>query len=103
VKVTLVEPTGYSTDWSGPSSVQAEHLPAYEGARAAAADAAASRRAHRGDPEATGPAILELVDADDPPLRIFFGIGPLDIMRSEYAQRIATWAAWDDLSRRAHG
>jgi NAD(P)-dependent dehydrogenase (short-subunit alcohol dehydrogenase family) len=103
VKVTLVEPTGYSTDWAGPSSVQAEHLPAYDDARAAAAEAAASRRANRGDPEATGPAILELVDAEDPPLRTFFGTGTLDMIRDEYARRIATWEAWDGLARRAHG
>jgi hypothetical protein len=28
-----------------------------------------------GDPDATGPAILKVVDAKDPPLRIFFGSG----------------------------
>jgi NAD(P)-dependent dehydrogenase (short-subunit alcohol dehydrogenase family) len=101
IKVTLVEPTGYSTDWAGPSSVQSEHIAAYDGIR--------ERRARqrggmsRGVPEATGPAILELVDAPEPPLRVFFGVGPLDIIRDEYARRIATWEEWDDLSRRAHG
>lgn len=29
IKVTLVEPTGFSTDWSGPSAAHAEPLPAY--------------------------------------------------------------------------
>ncbi len=53
--------------------------------------------------EPTGPAILDLVDAADPPLRVFFGIGPLDIIRTEYAARIATWERWDALSREAHG
>jgi len=103
VKVTLVEPTGYTTDWAGPSSVQAEHLAAYDGVRAERERMRAAAPAGRGDPEATGPAILDLVDADDPPLRVFFGIGPLDIMRTEYAQRIETWERWDELSRRAHG
>jgi hypothetical protein len=56
----------------------------------------------RGDPEATGPAILELVDADEPPLRIFFGKGPLDLIREEYAQRIDTWEKWNALSEAAH-
>jgi NAD(P)-dependent dehydrogenase (short-subunit alcohol dehydrogenase family) len=103
INVTLVEPTGYSTDWAGPSSVQAEHLPAYEQMREAAEAQRAQRNARRGDPEATGPAILELVDADEPPLRIFFGRGPLDIIRNDYANRIATWEQWNDLSVRAHG
>jgi NAD(P)-dependent dehydrogenase (short-subunit alcohol dehydrogenase family) len=101
VKVTLVEPTGYSTDWAGPSSVQAEHLAAYDGVRERRAQQRGGMS--RGVPEATGPAILELVDAPEPPLRVFFGTGPLDIIRDEYARRIATWEAWDDLSHRAHG
>ena len=103
VKVTIVEPTGYTTDWAGPSSVQAEHLDAYDGIRAARERQRSAAPAGRGDPEATGPAILEIVDAEEPPLRIFFGIGPLDIIRTEYAQRIDTWEQWDDLSRAAHG
>ena len=56
-----------------------------------------------GDPMATGPAMLELVDADEPPLRVFFGRSPLSWIREEYARRIGEWEAWDDLSKRAHG
>jgi NAD(P)-dependent dehydrogenase (short-subunit alcohol dehydrogenase family) len=103
IKVTIVEPTGYSTDWAGPSSVQAEHIGAYDAIREARQKQRAAAPAGPGDPDATGPAILEIVDADEPPLRIFFGIGPLDIIRAEYAQRIETWERWDDLSRAAHG
>jgi NAD(P)-dependent dehydrogenase (short-subunit alcohol dehydrogenase family) len=103
IKVTIVEPTGYTTDWAGPSSVQAEHIAAYDGVRAQREQTRAATPAGRGNPEATGPAILELVDAAEPPLRVFFGIGPLDIIRTEYAQRIATWEQWDALAREAHG
>src|SRR6266852_2317726 len=38
IKVTLVEPTGYQTDWNGPSSVQAAKLPFYDGIRARLAE-----------------------------------------------------------------
>ena len=101
IKVTLVEPTGYSTDWAGPSAVQAERLPVYAGVWERRAAWAAAMR--RGDPEATGPAILELVDAEEPPLRIFFGDGPLAMIKAEYAKRLDEWEAWNDLSVRAHG
>lgn len=57
----------------------------------------------RGDPEATGLAILKVVDADEPPLRVFFGNGPLEMIRGEYAQRITTWEQWDEVSQMAHG
>src|SRR3954449_4859704 len=30
IKVTIVEPVGYSTDWAGPSCVRADRNPAYE-------------------------------------------------------------------------
>ena len=56
-----------------------------------------------GDPEATGPAILKVVDSQDPPLRIFFGSGGLPMTRTEYARRIATWEKWNDLSLEAQG
>jgi hypothetical protein len=44
-----------------------------------------------------------VVGAEEPPLRIVFGSGPLDIIRDEYAERIATWEQWDELSQQAHG
>jgi hypothetical protein len=60
-------------------------------------------RTRRGDPQATGPAILQIVDAENPPLRVFFGDGPLAIIREDYARRLATWEQWAELSVRAHG
>jgi len=69
IKVTLVEPAGYATDWAGPSAVHAARLPAYDNVRAAMARPAGKR----GDPSATRAAILHVVDAEEPPLRIFFG------------------------------
>ena len=102
VKVTLVEPGGFSTDWAGPSAVSAEKLDVYEPVREANAERF-SDPAAIGDPEATGPAILELVDTADPPLRVFFGATPLGLIRDEYANRVETWEQWDDLSQRAHG
>lgn len=104
VKVTLVEPTGYETDWNGASSVQASRLPFYDGLRARLADYfGVIRRGPRGKPEATGPAILKVVDADKPPLRIFFGSGPFELIKDEYAKRLATWEQWQEVSVAAHG
>jgi NAD(P)-dependent dehydrogenase (short-subunit alcohol dehydrogenase family) len=104
VKVTLVEPSGYQTDWNGASSVQAEHAPQYENLRARLPDYFGPiRKNPRGDPNATDEAILAVVDAPNPPLRIFFGKGPLEIMREEYPKRLATWEEWDAVSQKAHG
>ena len=92
VKVTLVEPTGYATDWSAGSAVHAQPMPAYDAVRAQVAAAWAGRKP--GDPGATATALLALVDAEQPPLRAFLGTGLLDMMRAEYAERLDTWSAW---------
>lgn len=103
IKVTLVEPGSYSTDWGDVSSRHAAPLPAYEASRAAAAQVRAARKASRGDPRATRAAILAVVDAAEPPLRIFFGDGPLALATREYAQRLETWKAWEAVSIAAQG
>ena len=101
IKVTIVEPGGYATDWGGASAIRATAIPAYDAARAAIA--AFRTKNVPGDPEATGPAILKLVDAQDPPLRIFFGSGGLPMTRAEYGRRIETWEKWNALSVEAQG
>jgi NAD(P)-dependent dehydrogenase (short-subunit alcohol dehydrogenase family) len=101
IKVTILEPGGYATEWGGASAKHATPMPTYVGARAAFAEFRSTRVP--GDPEATGPAILKLVDAPDPPLRIFFGSGGLPLTREEYLRRIAIWEQWNDLSVEAQG
>jgi NAD(P)-dependent dehydrogenase (short-subunit alcohol dehydrogenase family) len=101
IRVTLVEPQGYSTDWAGPSSVQAEQLPAYDAVREANSKRRGSSKA--GDPDASGPAILKLVDAEEPPLRCFFGANASNMVRPDYEARIASWEEWDWLAKEAHG
>jgi hypothetical protein len=47
-----------------------------------------------GDPVATRGAILKVVDAQEPPLRIFFGKTPLEMATKDYQSRLATWNQW---------
>ena len=101
IKVTIVEPAGYATDWSGPSAKRSAPLAAYDEVRAARAAARAA--ASPGDPDASGPAILKVVDDADPPLRIFFGTVGLPMTKAEYARRIDTWERWNDVSVEAQG
>jgi NAD(P)-dependent dehydrogenase (short-subunit alcohol dehydrogenase family) len=103
IKVTLVEPGGFATDWGGSSAGRARELEAYDEVRANRFKRLGSVRSRPGDPEATGPAILELVDSPEPPLRVFFGSAPLEMIRPEYASRIELWERWNELSLRAQG
>lgn len=101
IKVTIVEPAGYATDWSGPSAKTAKPIEAYSAAREARAKFRSA--AVPGDPEASGPVILKLVDAAEPPLRVFFGTAGLPMTKAEYARRIETWETWNHLSVEAQG
>jgi len=102
IKVTLIEPTAYSTDWASSSAVHVEPIDAYEPVREQLVQARARLANNRGNPRATAPAILELVDMDEPPLRLFLGEGPHDMIRAEYAKRLDEWAAFEELSLSAH-
>lgn len=99
VKVTLVEPGGYATDWAGNSAVHAESNSAYGELR----EAVASVPVRQGDPAAAGAALLEIVDTEEPPLRVFFGSQPLETVRFCYAERIKVWEMWAGLSAAAEG
>ncbi len=57
----------------------------------------------RGDPNATPEAIFKIVDAENPPLRFFLGSHNLPWVRASYAERIATWEAWESVSNSAQG
>ena len=103
VKVTIIESGGYRTDWSGSSAGRSTELPVYDGVRERRFRRLGPVRSQPGDPQATGAAVLELVDSDDPPLRVFFGSSGLEMARREYVGRLETWERWNELSIRAQG
>ena len=103
IKVTIIEPGAYSTDWGGASARHAVANPAYDAFREKAAEQRKARAGNPGDPVATREAVLQVVDAENPPLRIFFGEGPLAIATKDYESRLATWREWQPVSVAAHG
>lgn len=101
IKVTLIEPGAYATDFlSGSSIATAPPIAAYDGVRASLAGML--RPEDIGDPKATAPAILKVVDAEDPPLRLMLG-ELLPMVRQVYETRLQTWEVWDEVARAAKG
>ncbi|MFZ2012558.1 MAG: SDR family oxidoreductase [Nocardioides sp.] len=103
IHVTLVEPGAFSTDWAGSSSKRSAEHPAYAEVHRATQEARAKRAGNPGDPEATREAILRVVDAEEPPLRVFFGEAPLAIATADYEQRLRTWNEWQPVALIAQG
>ncbi|WP_328551556.1 MULTISPECIES: SDR family oxidoreductase [unclassified Streptomyces] len=103
IKVTLIEPGGFATDWAGSSSSTSEPLPAYADFHKQVQEQRRQRVGTPGDPRASAAAVLEIVDAEEPPLRCFFGAGPLGIAKADYEQRLATWEKWQPVAELAQG
>lgn len=102
IKVTLIEPGAYATDFgSGTSLKAAPPMEVYAELRRRTMGRLAA--SERGDPRATADAVLTLVDADDPPLRLALGSSVLPTVRAAFADRLQTWEAWEAVSNGAQG
>ena len=102
ITVTLIEPGAYATEFGSPASLKmSEGIDAYNDLRQKMIGNLSSQK--RGDPEATAEAVLKVVDAEEPPLRFILGSQNLPEARKAYAERIATWEAWETVSNAAQG
>ena len=100
IKLTIIEPGAYATDF-GKSATRAESMDAYADFRRQFM--AGLSGLERGKPEATADAVLQVVDAEQPPLRLILGSTALPVVRSAYSDRLATWEAWEAVSNAAQG
>lgn len=100
IKVTIIEPGAYATEFGSQESLKF----------AAGMDIYADFKTHffgelrnleRGNPEATPEALFTMVDSENPPLRFFLGSHNLPWVRTAYAERLATWEAWESVSNAA--
>jgi NAD(P)-dependent dehydrogenase (short-subunit alcohol dehydrogenase family) len=102
IKVTLLEPGAYAKGFASIASLRiVPTIEAYSTIRAEVF--AAGTKNQFGDPAATADAILKIVDAENPPLRLFVGTEGLPRARAAFAERLATWEAWETLSNAAQG
>ncbi|CAM3151566.1 short-chain dehydrogenase/reductase [Mycobacterium intermedium] len=103
VHVTLIEPGGFDTDWAGSSSRRAERLPEYAEVHATQDEWRNQRWAKPGNPAASAAALLKVIDAEEPPLRVFFGASPIELAKADYESRLATWEKWQPVAELAQG
>ncbi len=103
INVTLIEPGGFSTDWGGSSARHAEALDAYGEVHQTSQRRRQGAATSAGDPTASAEAVMRIVDAEKPPLRVFFGSAPLGIAEQDYERRLATWREWQPVAEIAQG
>lgn len=99
VRVTIVEPGGIRTDWGGSSMridpIHADYEPTIGAFRSHLRE---NLDTVRGDPQKGAQAILKVVAAPDPPLRLLLGTDALFLARTVSAERAAEDEKWAALS-----
>jgi NAD(P)-dependent dehydrogenase (short-subunit alcohol dehydrogenase family) len=102
IKVTIVEPGAFRTDWSGSSMSFCPVSPDYE-------QTVGQMNRFRqetagtwpGDPARAARILIGIVNQPDPPLRLLLGNGAVDSAEQSSVARAAEAAAWADVSRSA--
>jgi NADP-dependent 3-hydroxy acid dehydrogenase YdfG len=102
IKVTIIEPGAYATEFGSQDSLKfAAGMDVYADYKTKFFEQLASYE--RGDPNATPEAVFKIVDTDNPPLRFMLGSHNLPWVRTAYAERLAIWEEWADVSNSAQG
>ena len=103
IHVLLVEPGPFRTDWAGRSASEApETLPDYQdtaGARARMIRGASGRQ--HGDPVRAARAIVQAVEAPEPPLRLLLGKAAMKMARIKLAAVQKDFDTWAEVTEGA--
>jgi len=101
IHVTALAPGQFRTDWAGRSMVRAsrkiaEYDPVMDPIRAARQAKSGNQP---GDPAKAAQAVLKLVEAENPPARLYLGGDALKLVEEKIEAMKAEIAAWESLSR----
>jgi NAD(P)-dependent dehydrogenase (short-subunit alcohol dehydrogenase family) len=96
IKLTIVEPGRFRTNFSRSVEQAAQPLRAYAPTLSGPREALlAHLDDQRGDPDRAAQAILAVVDADRPPLRLPLGEDAFERIRSKVSRQEADWRLWE--------
>ena len=104
IKVTIIAPSGFRTDWAGRSANDTKvHIEDYNAtARKNMGDIRNSSGNQPGDPDRAAQAMIQIVETENPPLRLLLGAGALrgaKLKLEELKNDFENWATlteWTD-------
>ena len=99
--VTALAPGQFRTDWAGRSMDRTPRIiPDYDAVMDPIRAARQAKSGNQpGDPAKAAQALLAIVDAETPPVRLFLGEDALGVVHQKLDAMKAEIAAWDALSR----
>jgi NAD(P)-dependent dehydrogenase (short-subunit alcohol dehydrogenase family) len=99
VKVTIIEPGGFRTDFAGSSTTIREGRPEYDNTVGKTARFQRDYNGKQpGDPVKAAAAILHLVSLDDPPLRLLLGSDAVRFVEQNDLAKMRSDEKWKSLS-----
>jgi len=102
VRVMVVEPSGFATDWAG-SSMTINDIPADYDATIGAMHRRmrATTAGPAGDPLRAAEIIVQAVKRDDPPSHLLLGVTAVEMALDYSRRQLAEATAWESVSRSA--
>jgi NAD(P)-dependent dehydrogenase (short-subunit alcohol dehydrogenase family) len=99
IKVTIVEPGGFRTDFAGSSTELSEGHPAYDSTVGATARFQRNYNGKQpGDPKKAAQAIIQLTQERNPPLRLLLGSDAYAAVEKNDLARLEEARIWKELS-----
>ena len=101
IRVTALAPGQFRTDWAGRSMDRTPRsISDYDAVMDPIRAARQAKSGNQpGDPAKAAEALLAIVDAETPPVRLFLGADALGVVDQKLGAMTAEIAAWDALSR----
>ncbi|MCQ8240025.1 oxidoreductase [Rhizosaccharibacter radicis] len=98
IKVTIVEPGPFRTDWAGRSIIESDtRISDYEETAGARRQQTRERSGNQpGDPVRGAEAIIAAVEAAEPPLRLLLGAPAFELAQKKLESMRANFDAWKD-------
>jgi len=103
IKVMVVEPSGFRTDWAGRSANDSKHI-IDDYAQTAGANRNAIRKIsgkQRGDPVRAAQAIVDAIESEHPPHHLLLGNDAIDAALARLATLKKEFTQWENVSRGA--
>ncbi|MEC0304922.1 SDR family NAD(P)-dependent oxidoreductase, partial [Terribacillus saccharophilus] len=98
INVSLIEPGPFRTDWAGRSSEKTQSELYQETAGQNIEDTIGSQGQEPGDPEKAAEAIVSVVEANEPPLRLLLGKVAYDTATQKFSNLLEDIEEWKNIT-----
>ncbi|MFE4968807.1 SDR family NAD(P)-dependent oxidoreductase [Streptomyces sp. NPDC056660] len=101
VRCLVVEPSGFATDWAGPSMRIPEVAPEYDSTVGEMVRLLGGTVSAAGDPGRAGEILVRVVKSPNPPTHLLLGVNAVEMAQDHSRGQLEEATAWEQVSRSA--